>query len=139
MSDHVHYYQGGKPFEYTLYHPDEMVVERQILGPDIGSGHRLQVVVPGGSWKCGRMLADFDGIPQEYSIIGESVGPGFDSCDFRMVAAGDLMDLPETVRDALRPYLHENIHVDDGEELEVDFGGFYEDNRRREERVDARS
>lgn len=139
-SDHVHYYQGGKPFEYTVYHPGEMVVERRTLGPDLGAGHQLQVAVPGGSWKCGRMLTDFDGIPQEYAIIGEGVGPGFDFNDFRVVVAEDLMGLPETAQEALRPYLHENLHKDeDEEEREVDFEGFYDENQRRVERAEARS
>ncbi len=164
-SDHVHYYQGGRPFEYVVYHPNTRVLERQVLGPDVLAGHRLQVIVPGGSWKCGRMLIegydddDDDGgdggrrttgrIPQEYSIIGEGVGPGFDYRDFRMCTSADLSDLDEGVRCALRPYLRENLEGaadrndddddDDERGVQRDFEGYYDEGKRREDRADARS
>jgi len=41
-SDHVHYYQGGKPFEYTTYNPITKEIQVQILGPDLLNGHVLQ-------------------------------------------------------------------------------------------------
>ena len=149
MSDHVHYYQGGRPFEYVIYHPDTKVLERHILGPDVLAGHGLQVIVPGGSWKCGRMLIEYDGggrLPQEYSIIGEGVGPGFDFCDFRICTSDDLLGLDENVQSTLRPYLRENLEgADDdddeqeGGEGELDFEGYYDEDKRRGDRADARS
>jgi uncharacterized protein len=59
-SDHVHYYQGGAPFEYLVYRPAAGdgggTLTRTILGPDITNGHVLQLAVTGGSYKCGRIL-----------------------------------------------------------------------------------
>ena len=46
---------------------------------------------------------DFDKTPQEYSIIGEGVGPSFDSNDVYVCVADDLKGLTETVR------LHRNM------------------------------
>ena len=58
LSDHVHYWQGGRPFEYVLLelgastekkggipsteYPDARL-SRVVLGPNISVGHRLQV------------------------------------------------------------------------------------------------
>merc|ERR1712176_1128367 len=59
-----------------------------ILGPEIHRGHKLQLAVPGGVWKCGMMLLD-DPEPStrnyQYSLIGEGVGPGWDAADFEFV------------------------------------------------------
>jgi predicted cupin superfamily sugar epimerase len=141
-SDHVHYYQGGKPFEYLVYHPETKVLEKHILGPDLRAGHKLQVIVPGGSWKCGQLVLDFDQTPHEYAIIGEGVGPGFDFHDFYVCVEDDLKDLSAIVQDSLRPYLHANLHKDDDDdqnEPKMDFEGHYEPNDKQEERIQARS
>ncbi len=82
---------------------------------------------------------DFGKIPQEYTIIGEGVGPGFDFNDFYVCVAEDLKGLPEMVQEALQPFLYKNLHKDDDEkEQEVDFEGFYDENQRRVERAEAR-
>lgn len=91
-SDTVHYYQGGKPFEYILYDVDKCELKREVLGPDLQSGHTLQVCVRGGVWKCGAIVGygcdeeediskdqkdggdDHD--DHDYSLIGEAVSPG---------------------------------------------------------------
>ena len=105
-SDHVHYYQGGLPFEYFLYQPatsatahsskqeGEMTLTRVVLGPNLLEGHQLQVAVAGGTWKCGHILQEQspqatsqadDGRGVDYTIIGEAVGPGFDFYDFAWI------------------------------------------------------
>lgn len=85
-SDHVHYYQGGRGFRYIIFHPDNGDLKQVILGPDLDKGHKLQVCVEGGAWKCGHIVNDnFDGIGKgiegetdafEYALIGEAVAPG---------------------------------------------------------------
>jgi predicted cupin superfamily sugar epimerase len=57
-SDHVHYYQGGLPFEYIMYNPISKELISAIVGPDLRQGHQLQVIVPGNVWKCGRLLLE---------------------------------------------------------------------------------
>lgn len=138
-SDHVHYYQGGKPFEYLIYHPDKKVLDRQILGPDLRAGHKLQVCVPGGAWKCGMMLVDYEAAPQEYTIIGEGVGPGFDFRDFGVGLEEDIKDFPEEIKTIVEPFLHANIHKSNEKELAVDFEGHYDEGDMRKERTEARS
>jgi Cupin superfamily (DUF985) len=87
----VHYYQGGKPFEYTIYDPTTKKLSTHVLGPDIMNGQVLQFPVKGGLWKCGRLLVDdLDNIDADYCIISEAVGPGFDVHDFHFVNSKDL-------------------------------------------------
>lgn len=98
LSDHVHYYQGGAPFEYCITNPDTEEVRYEILGPDIAAGHKMQLIVEGGFWKAGRILtagqiaksgyvSDSD---CDYSLIGEAVGPGFDFHDFEFVESEEV-------------------------------------------------
>ena len=80
-SDHVHYYQGGRPFKYVLYDPEGCDLTEVVLGPDVDKGHKLQVCVRGGLWKCGHLIPDSDVESNgedsyEYSLIGEAVAPG---------------------------------------------------------------
>jgi len=140
-SDHVHYYHGGKPFEYTLYNPETQILEKQILGPDIVAGHKLQVVVPGEWWKCGRLLVEFDRIPHDYAIIGEAVGPGFDFNDFRLGVEEDFTKIVSSIEvlETLRPYFLENPHKDNKDEGKTDFDDYYDDQEKQQERTQARS
>ena len=87
-SDHVHYWQGGAAFEYTIFDPATKALRVVVLGPDLRAGQKLQVPVRGGMWKCGRLLATGDSKSKSESdccIIGEAVGPGFDFHDFTWV------------------------------------------------------
>ena len=56
LSDHVHYYHGGVPFEYILFDPMSGELSRVVLGGDVMDGQVFQLPVKGGTWKCGRML-----------------------------------------------------------------------------------
>jgi len=84
-SDHVHYYQGGKPFHYSLYDPNTAEYTKVTLGPDLQKGQKLQVCVRGGLWKCGILDTSDEGDEYEYCVIGEAVAPGFDFHDFNWV------------------------------------------------------
>jgi predicted cupin superfamily sugar epimerase len=65
-----HLYEGG-PLELSIS-LDGVVVERHVLGPDLGAGQRRQVAVPPGAWQSAR-LVDGDG----YAFIGCTVTPAF--------------------------------------------------------------
>ena len=111
-SDHVHYYHGGRPFRYFLYDPVAREYSEHVLGPELHRGHKLQLAVRGGVWKCGTMVVD-DGEDDDhdYSLIGEGVGPGWDAADFefvteKMVREAFADDRDETARNRLLSLLH---------------------------------
>ena len=111
-SDHVHYWQGGAAFEYTLFDPATKALSRVVLGPDLRAGQKLQVPVRGGVWKCGRLLAAAGPGASDCCIIGEAVGPGFDFHDFTwatpaMIAAACT---PEQAAE-LAGYVHGDIEA----------------------------
>lgn len=63
--------------------------------------------VPGGIWKCARMLLDVcPEIQTDYSIIAEAVAPGFDFHDFAWVRGSDMEALDDVTRQLLTPFLH---------------------------------
>ena len=56
-SDIIHYYHQGCPAEYLIINPRDLGdVSRERLGPDIFSGQKFQVLIPGGCWRCAHML-----------------------------------------------------------------------------------
>ncbi|GLS25703.1 cupin domain-containing protein [Marinibactrum halimedae] len=74
QSDILHFFHLGDPITYYLIHPDGTLTTA-VLGPDPSQGHRLQLAVPGGTWKASYL-------PQgEYGLISEAVAPGFDFAD----------------------------------------------------------
>ncbi|WP_103654369.1 cupin domain-containing protein [Agarilytica rhodophyticola] len=81
-SDIVHYFHGGKPIEYFFITPDGKL-ERHVLGPDISSGHSLQLIVPGGYWKAARLMSEEDSL-YDYGLLGDAVAPGFDYKDMKI-------------------------------------------------------
>lgn len=78
-ADIVHYFQLGDPLEYWLLH-DNGRLERRVLGSRLHRGERLQLTVPGGTWKASRLLAG----PAGYGLISEAVAPGFDYADMEL-------------------------------------------------------
>lgn len=114
LSDHVHYYHGGEPFEYILVDPQAKKAQRVVLGGNILAGHKLQVPVKGGIWKCGRLLAPNSTEPSKdaYCLIGEAVGPGFDFYDFTWVTAKMVKETAPQLWDVLKPFLHEKPEED---------------------------
>ena len=118
LSDHIHYYQGGLPFEYFLVDPSTGDLTRIILGPDLANGHKLQVPVQGGVWKCGWIyLGDGDEqkARQEYNadfcLIGEAVGPGFDFHDFIWITPTMIQEISPQHSDILLQFVHEDEAV----------------------------
>ncbi|OZA59705.1 MAG: hypothetical protein B7X78_08340 [Sphingomonadales bacterium 39-62-4] len=51
-----------------------------ILGPDIGSGQRLQGVVPVGQWQAAKPVNG----PHGYALVSCVVAPGFDFAGFTL-------------------------------------------------------
>jgi predicted cupin superfamily sugar epimerase len=146
-SDHVHYYQGGRPFKYSIYDPESGKLSEMTLGPELHKGHKPQIAVRGGLWKCGMMETDCDdeSLPEneyEYSLIGEAVAPGFDFHDFTWVTETLLRKTCNDDRlvNLFLPFIHERSSeiLKDNKTVD-DAVGYYEDDKAKEQRIKERS
>mmetsp|Transcript_2509 Transcript_2509/g.5834 ORF Transcript_2509/g.5834 Transcript_2509/m.5834 type:complete len:234 (+) Transcript_2509:264-965(+) len=140
-SDHVHYYQGGKPFRYYLLDPSSGEFTTYVLGPELHKGQKLQVPVKGGSWKCGK-IDDSDeesSVDYDYSLIGEAVAPGFDFHDFTWVTKTMLDNVvkDEETKGLLSEYIFAEA-TEDGKTVEA-ASQFYEEGETKDQRVAERS
>lgn len=84
-----HFYLGD-PIQMVLLRPDGSV-DRPRLGSDLLDGHRVQVVVPPGTWMGARLV---DG--GEYGLFGCTMAPGFTSGDYE----GGTLELARSYPDA---------------------------------------
>lgn len=73
-SDEVWHFYEGEPLELLLGPPDMDRVARIVLGP-VARTRRPAYTVPAGWWQAARSLG-------AYSLVGCTVGPGFDFADF---------------------------------------------------------
>jgi predicted cupin superfamily sugar epimerase len=90
-----HFY-GGAPLELFEYDPVGRRFARHVLGcVGLAVAATSVAVIPAGVWQAARSLGT-------YSLVGCTVGPGFDFADFQFVAdlpshaehfKGDLEDL----------------------------------------------
>ena len=109
-SDSMHYYHGGEPFEYILVDPQTKKMQRVILGGNVLAGHKFQLSVKGGIWKCGHLLVPNSADPSSndaYCLIGLAVAPGFDSHDLTIVTPKMVKEKVPEFCDVLKPFLHE--------------------------------
>ena len=74
-----HFYAGA-PLKLSLS-ADGKKTSEHILGPDIASGARPQIVVPQGCWQAGESLGDF-------TLVGCTVSPAFEFAGFEMAPKG---------------------------------------------------
>ena len=79
-SDEVWHFYEGAPLELWTAAPDGRAVERHLLGR-IGDGWAPVHAVARDRWQAARSTGD-------YTLVGCTVGPGFDFTDFAF-AAGD--------------------------------------------------
>lgn len=80
-SDEVWHFYEGAPLELMVADSALCEVERRTLGPVAGQVRPVQVV-PAGAWQAACTTG-------AYTLVGCSVGPGFEFTDFQM-----LRDLP---------------------------------------------
>ncbi len=77
-ADEIWHFYGGSALELLVYDPAPRVLTRHVLdGPELAA--EPVAVVGAGVWQAARSLG-------EYSLLGCSVGPGFEFADFRFVA-----------------------------------------------------
>jgi predicted cupin superfamily sugar epimerase len=79
QADELWHFHAGSPLELVAYSPATRVVERHVLGA-IEVASTGVAVIPTGVWQAARSLG-------EYSLVGCTVGPGFEFADFEFVAA----------------------------------------------------
>jgi len=73
-----HFYDGA-PLELLAYDPVIRTLERHVLG-DVSEGNETVAVIETGVWQAARSRGEF-------SLVGCTVGPGFEFEDFRFVSA----------------------------------------------------
>jgi len=76
-SDEVWHFYEGDPLELLWTEPGEPGLRRAWLGP-VGPDSAPVAVVPAGGWQAARSTG-------AYTLVGCSVGPGFDFADFTLV------------------------------------------------------
>jgi uncharacterized protein len=77
-ADEIWHFYAGDPLELCAYQPIERTLVRHVLAaPTLGM--EPAAVIPAGTWQAARSLG-------EYSLVGCSVGPGFEFADFSFVS-----------------------------------------------------
>ena len=82
----MHFYQGGRANTYYLLYPDG-TLETKKLGLNVLEGEEPQMLVPGGVWKATKCEGCLEG---DYSLVGETVSPGFEFDDMTLGADDEL-------------------------------------------------
>jgi uncharacterized protein len=77
-ADEIWHFYAGAPLELFAYEPVARMFVRRVLAPP-GDECEPAAVIPAGTWQAARTLGD-------YSLVGCSVGPGFEFDDFRFVS-----------------------------------------------------
>jgi uncharacterized protein len=83
-TDELWHFYLGDPVELLLLHPDGRD-DLVILGTDVLNGHRVQTVVPRGTWMGARLRPG-----GEYGVYGNTMAPGFVPSDFEPADAETL-------------------------------------------------
>jgi predicted cupin superfamily sugar epimerase len=93
-ADEIWHFYEGSPLELLEYDPEARALVRCVLG-NTRDDHERVAVIRKGFWQAARSLGEF-------SLVGCSVGPGFDFEDFRFVAS--LSQHRAHFEDKLAPY-----------------------------------
>jgi len=78
LSDEVWHFYEGDPLDLVSWDQTTDVVERHRLAPVANDGARPVAVVPAGWWQAARTAGN-------YTLVGCTVGPGFDYADFSLI------------------------------------------------------
>lgn len=96
-SDEIWHFYAGAPLQLLSYDPATRVLSTHVLQQPDAGGDPVAVIAA-NVWQAARTLGD-------YSLVGCSVGPGFEFEDFRFVKT--LPGYEEHFKDALRA--HEDL------------------------------
>jgi len=84
-SDELWFFHLGQPLEIVVM--NEEGVETLMLGSDLGTGERLQAIIPANTWFAAR-LRDGKG----FALVSCTVAPGFDFEDFELGERRQLLE-----------------------------------------------
>ncbi|MCX7302882.1 MAG: cupin domain-containing protein [Hyphomicrobiales bacterium] len=76
----VWHFHAGAPLELSIC-AQGGTIAASLLGIDLATGERPQLVVPAGCWQTARSLGD-------WTLVGCTVAPGFDFAAFELAAPG---------------------------------------------------
>ncbi len=79
-ADEIWLFHAGQPLELRTA-PDDGAVLTMTLGPDVGSGHVPQAVIPANAWQAAQPLGKF-------SLVSCVVAPGFEFAGFELAPGG---------------------------------------------------
>ncbi len=79
-SAEVWHWYAGAPLTLATS-ADGVARSMALLGPDLATGARPQLVIPAGHWQSARSLG-------EWTLVGCTVAPGFDFAHFEMQPQG---------------------------------------------------
>ena len=85
MGDEILHHYLGDPVELLRLYPDGSG-DVAVIGPDLESGMRPQVIVPGGTWQGARVSGE-----GEFALLGTTMAPGFDYADFLLADRSELI------------------------------------------------
>lgn len=94
--DEVYHFYLGDPVKMLLLQPDG-THHWVILGQDIGSGQKVQFVVPAGVWQGSDLLPG-----GRYALMGTTMAPAFDHRDFEAGQAEELSAAYPALGDAIK-------------------------------------
>lgn len=77
-SDEVWHFHAGAPLELLAYDPSSRKLTRHMIGLPQEAPEPI-AIIPAGVWQAARSTG-------AYSLVGCTVGPGFEFADFRFVA-----------------------------------------------------
>jgi hypothetical protein len=84
----TYHWYAGSPLRMLLLHPGGRI-EQQVLGPDLASGARPQIIVPAAVWQGSSPLG-------EWTLAGTTMAPPFTWSAFRFGRrAGLIMGWPD--------------------------------------------
>jgi hypothetical protein len=83
-SDEIFHFYLGDPVEMLQLCPNGRSAVLS-LGPDLGEGQQVQVVVPAGVWQGTRLAGN-----GKVALLGCTVTPGFDYADYRSGSYAEL-------------------------------------------------
>jgi uncharacterized protein len=78
QADELWHFYGGAPLELLAYSALSRKLTRHVLG-EVTAGATSVAVIPTDVWQAARSLG-------EYTLVGCTVGPGFEFADFQFVS-----------------------------------------------------
>ena len=98
MNDQLYHYYRGDPLELLLLYADGRS-EQVVIGPDLESGQRVQLLIPGGTFHTARVIGDRD-----WFLGGSTEWPGVVPSDVELGDAHELARQFPAVADEIRTF-----------------------------------